>query len=287
VRIGDLYGRGRPVFSFEFFPPKTDVAADDLLATAADLKRAVSPDFISVTYGAGGSTRTRTLDCVTRIQKELGITSMAHLACLGHTREEIGDIVTRLSASGIENVLALRGDPPKEPVGRAPCDGQFQHATELIAYLRGSFDVDIGAACYPEVHPEAVDADNDLRWALEKTNLGARFLITQLFFDNEDYLAFVARARAAGITAPIVPGIMPITNVAQIERITRMCGARVPEDLRARLDRYRDEPGVVMAVGIEHAITQCRKLLESGAPGLHFYTLNKSHATRGILAALR
>jgi methylenetetrahydrofolate reductase (NADPH) len=286
VRIGELYGRGRPVFSFEFFPPKTDAAADELLETAADLKRAVSPDFISVTYGAGGSTRARTLDCVTRIQKELGVTAMAHLACLGHTRDEIGEIVTRLWASGIQNILALRGDPPKEPT-RPPCDGHFRHATELIAHLGESFDGDIGAACYPEVHPEAVDADDDLRWTAQKTTLGARFLITQLFFDNEDYFAFVARARAAGITAPIVPGIMPITNVAQIERITKMCGSRVPEELRERLNRDRDEPGVVMAVGIEHAITQCRKLLDAGAPGLHFYTLNKSHATRGILAALR
>jgi methylenetetrahydrofolate reductase (NADPH) len=281
-----LYGSGRPVFSFEFFPPRSDTAADELLATAADLQRAVAPDFISVTYGAGGSTRTRTLDCVTRIQRELGVTSMAHLACLGHTCEEIADIVAGLTASGIENVLALRGDPPKEPPARAACDGHFAHATELITYLRERSDVDLGAACYPEGHPEALSADDDLRWTAEKVARGARFLITQLFFDNADYFAFVTRARAAGIRVPIVPGIMPITNVAQIERFTKMCGARIPEELRDRLDRYREEAGAVMAIGIEHAITQCRQLLDAGAPGLHFYTLNKSHATRGILAAL-
>jgi methylenetetrahydrofolate reductase (NADPH) len=287
VRIGELYGRGRPVFSFEFFPPKSDAAVDELLVTAADLKRAVAPDFISVTYGAGGSTRTRTLDCVTRIQAELGITTMAHLACLGHTCEEIAEILSRLKASGIENVLALRGDRPKDPAVLSHGDGHFAHATDLISFLRGHSDADIGAACYPETHPEALNPDDDLRWAGEKVARGARFLITQLFFDNEDYLAFVKRARAAGITAPIVPGIMPITNVAQIERITKMCGSRIPQELRERLDRYREDPAVVMAAGIEHAIMQCRALLEAGAPGLHFYTLNKSHATRGILAALR
>jgi methylenetetrahydrofolate reductase (NADPH) len=288
VRIGDLYGQGRPVFSFEFFPPKSDAAADELLATARDLKNAVAPDFVSVTYGAGGSTRARTLECVARIQTQLGITSMAHLACLGHTRDEIRDIVARLSADGIENILALRGDPPKDAASLRPaCDSHFSHATDLIAYLRDNFDVDVGAACYPETHPEAVDCDDDLRWAAEKASCGARFLITQLFFDNQDYFSFLCRARSAGIGVPIVPGIMPITNLAQIGRITKMCGARIPDDLLARLEKYCEDAGAVMAIGIEHAITQCRELLDSGAPGLHFYTLNKSHATRGILAALK
>jgi methylenetetrahydrofolate reductase (NADPH) len=287
MRIGDLYGHGRPVFSFEFFPPKSDAAAEDLLATASDLKKAVAPDFISVTYGAGGSTRARTLECVTRIQTRLGITSMAHLACLGHTRDEIQEIAGRLIGDGIENILALRGDPPKDASSRAPCDGHFSHATDLIEYLRGNFDVDVGAACYPEVHPEATSASDDLRWACEKVARGARFLITQLFFDNADYFQFVNLARECGIRVPIVPGIMPVTNLAQIDRISKMCGSRIPEELRERLSKYCEDPGAVMAIGIEHAITQCRELLDAGAPGLHFYTLNKSHATRGILAALR
>ena len=287
MRIGDLYGHGRPVFSFEFFPPKTDAAAEQLLATARDLKQAVAPDFISVTYGAGGSTRTRTLECVTRIQSDLGVTAMAHLACLGHTREEIAEIVERLSGDGIENVLALRGDPPQDPAARSCANGEFAHATDLIAYLRGNFDLDVGAACYPEMHPEASSACDDLRWAKEKVDRGARFLITQLFFDNRDYFDFLNRARGAEINVPIVPGIMPITNLAQIERFTKMCGARIPDELHHRLSRYSDDPGAVMAIGLEHAIVQCRELLDAGAPGLHFYTLNKSLATRGILAALR
>ncbi len=284
MRIGALYGSGKPVFSFEFFPPKTEAAAQDLLETVRDLKAALAPDFVSVTYGAGGSTRTRTLECVARIQNELGITAMAHLSCMGHSEEEISEIVTRLMASGIRNILALRGDPPKDG---AVNNHAFRYATDLISFLGARFDVDIGAACYPEMHPEAVSADVDLQVALDKTQRGARFLVTQLFFNNADYFAFVEKARAVGIMTPIVPGIMPITNVAQIERFTSICGVRIPAELRERLNKYREDPGVVMAVGIEHAIRQCRELLEGGAPGLHFYTLNKSHATRSILAALR
>lgn len=282
--IGDFYGRGTPVFSFEFFPPKTEAAADDLLATAAELQELHQPDFISVTYGAGGSTRARTLELVAHIQNSLRIPTMAHLACLGHTRDEIAEIAGRLVSSGIVNILALRGDVPKEGL---PADGEFRHATELIEFLRERFDVGLGAACYPEMHPQAANPDEDLRWTLRKTELGARFLITQLFFDNNDYFAYVARARAAGINAPIVPGIMPITNVAQIERFTKMCGASIPKALHARLDRHRDDAAAVMAIGLEHAITQCRELLARGAPGLHFYTLNKSLSTRVILSAIK
>jgi len=285
VRIGSLYGSGKPVFSFEFFPPKTEAAAEDLIHTVGDLKAALAPDFISVTYGAGGSTRSRTLDCVTRIQSELGIRSMAHLACMGHSQEEIAEIVTHLVEKGVRNILALRGDPPRDMATLN--HSHFRFATDLIDFLASRFDIDIGAACYPETHPEAIDADDDLRHAVEKTRLGAKFLITQLFFSNTDYYRFLDRARQAGINVPIVPGIMPITNVSQVERFTKMCGAGIPAPLAARLNRYREDPGAVMACGLEHAITQCRELLDRGVPGLHFYTLNKSHATRGILAALR
>ncbi|MBM3736743.1 MAG: methylenetetrahydrofolate reductase [NAD(P)H] [Acidobacteria bacterium] len=284
MRIGDLYKQGRPVFSFEFFPPKTDAAVEELIKTAADLKSSVSPDFISVTYGAGGTSRARTIGTVTRIQNDLGITAMAHLACMGHREEELHEVVSNLVAQGIENVLALRGDPPKESPS---AHSDFCNATELIGFLKSNFAVDIGAACYPEVHPEASSADDDLRFAVEKTERGARFLITQLFFDNNDYFRFVERAWAAGVRVPIVPGIMPITNVNQVERFTKLCGARIPDRLAERLDRFREESGSVMAIGLEHAITQCRELLAGGAPGLHFYTLNKSLATRGILSALR
>jgi methylenetetrahydrofolate reductase (NADPH) len=287
VRIDELHGGGRPVFSFEFFPPKTDEGALNLMRSAAELKDVVAPDFISVTYGAGGSTRERTLEVVSRVQSELGLTSMAHLTCVGHTIDEIREVVGNLIGSGIENVLALRGDPPKGKSAFAPVPGGFEHATELIEFLEDNYQLGIGGACYPEAHPESPSPDDDLRWTVEKVRRGASFLIKQLFFDNADYFAYVERARAAGIDVPITPGIMPITNVGQVKRFTEMCGAKIPPDLLARLNRYEDDPGSVMATGIEHAIQQCRALLEAGAPGLHFYTLNKSQATRSILAAIR
>lgn len=286
MRIGDLYKAGRPVFSFEFFPPKTDLAVEELLRTVRELKEVGRPDFVSVTYGAGGGTRARTVDCVRRIQNEVGIPSMAHLACMGHTEEEIAEVVGRLVESGISNILALRGDPPKN--GEPARVTSLRNATDLIRYLRTHFaSIDLGGACYPETHPEAVSPEDDLMWSLRKQEYGASFLITQLFFDNADYFRYVERARAVGVRVPIVPGIMPVTNVAQIERFTRMCGASIPAGLHARLERSREDPGAVMAIGLEHAILQCRQLLAGGAPGLHFYTLNKSLATRVVLAALR
>ena len=288
MRIGELHGRGRPIFSFEFFPPKTSDGVHTLMATIADLEDALQPDFVSVTYGAGGSTRDRSIDVVTRIEKELRTTAMAHLTCVGSTEGEIAQVVDRLVGAGIENVLALRGDAPKEGSdGFQPVPGGFAHATELTEFLSSRWKLDLGGACYPEGHLESTSLADDLKWTKVKVDKGAKFLITQLFFDNQDYFAFVARARAAGITVPIVPGIMPITNVAQIERFTKMCGARIPAELSDRLHRVQEDPALVMATGIEHAIKQCRRLLEAGAPGLHFYTLNKSHATRSILAAVR
>lgn len=282
-----MHGRGRPVFSFEFFPPKSDEGARALMATVADLRDALAPDFVSVTYGAGGSTRERTLEVVSNIQRELGITAMAHLTCVGSSESDLCEVVGRLIGSGVENVLALRGDPPKGEANFQAAVGGFAHASELIAYLEDNYQLDVGAACYPENHVESPDAASDLEWTRIKVKNGASFLVTQLFFDNRHYFDFVARARAAGIRVPIVPGIMPITNVAQVERFTQMCGASIPDSLRARLHAVRDDPGACMATGIEHAIRQCRDLLERGAPGVHFYTLNKSFATRSILAALR
>jgi methylenetetrahydrofolate reductase (NADPH) len=291
VKISQMHGRGWPVFSFEFFPPKSEEGARNLLATVADLQGALRPDFVSVTYGAGGSTRERTLECVTAIQRELRLTAMAHLTCVGSTEADICEVVGRLVGNGVENVLALRGDPPANPDGSLGAfqaiDGGFAHATELIGYLEDNYQLDIGAACYPECHLESKDPDSDLEWTRRKVELGAGFLITQLFFDNERYFRFVERARAAGIKVPIVPGIMPITNVSQVERFTRMCGASIPPELAERLGRLREDSAAIMATGIEHAIRQCRGLLAAGAPGVHFYTLNKSFATRSILAALR
>jgi methylenetetrahydrofolate reductase (NADPH) len=287
VRIRDVINRGWPVFSFEFFPPKTDEGAKGLMHAVEDLNEIWKPDFVSVTYGAGGSTRERTIEMVMRLQSERGIRTMAHLTCVGTTQEELRGIVDRLVDSGIQNILALRGDAPAAAGSFTPVEGGFAHATELIACLAAHWHVDSGGACYPEGHVESPSRDDDLRWARIKVEKGASFLITQLFFDNKHYFDFVARLRAEGIRVPVIPGIMPITNVAQVERFTKMCGATIPPELAARLARVKDDPALVMATGIEHAIKQCRNLLERGAPGLHFYTLNKSYATRCVLAAVR
>lgn len=287
MRIPEAYETSGPVFSFEFFPPKTDEAADELIGTAAELREMLAPDFVSVTYGAGGSTRQRTLELVARMQNELRLPAMAHLTCVGHTRDELRRVVDRLVGAGIQNVLALRGDPPRGETAFVRTEGGFSHGSELARFLSDNYDLGIGGACYPEAHPESPDADDDLKWTRHKVESGVQFLISQLFFDCGDFFAFVDRARAAGITVPIVPGIMPITSVSQIERFTKMCGARIPADLHERLRRYQEDPSVVMAIGIEHAIRQCRELLERGVSGIHFYTLNKSHATRSILAAIK
>jgi methylenetetrahydrofolate reductase (NADPH) len=287
VRIDDLYRSGDPVYSFEFFPPKSDKAAVDLMVTVRDLRDMLHPDFVSVTYGAGGTTRGRTREIVTRIQGELDITSMAHLTCVGHTPTDLREVVDEWVAGGVENVLALRGDPPKGETEFKPVPGGFAHGSELTTWLREHYDLCVGGACYPESHPESGSRESDLEWTRHKVDCGTSFLITQLFFRNADYFDFVERARAAGIDVPIIPGIMPITNVAQIERFTKMCGAQIPETLHRRLRHYQDDPQTVTAIGIEHAIGQCRELLEQGAPGLHFYTLNKSHITRSILAAVK
>ena len=290
MRIATLYGGDHPVFSFEFFPPKTPEAAQGLMKTVAELRDVHKPDWVSVTYGAGGSTRGLTVELVSRIQSELGLPTMAHLTCVGHTASELKDVVDQLLANGVQNVLALRGDPPKGEADFVRTEGGFGYASELVTFLRETYGHDelgIGGACYPESHPESTDAASDLRWTVHKVEQGVGFLITQLFFDDADYLTYVERAKAAGLTVPIVPGIMPITNVKQIERFTKMCGASIPTDLHERLKRYADDPASVMAIGIEHAVRQCRELLDAGAPGLHFYTLNKSHATRSILAAIR
>jgi len=287
LRIGESYEGERPVFSFEFFPPMTDEGAANLMRSAADLKAAVQPDFISVTYGAGGTTRDRSFDIVTQIHKDLGIRTMAHQTCVAATKDHIASNIDRLWNAGIMDVLALRGDPPEDEESFTPPENGYSHASDLIEWLRENTEMGVGAACYPENHPESPDLEDDLKWTAHKVEVGASFLITQLFFDNTRYFDFVERARESGIKVPIVPGIMPITNVGQIERFTKMCGASIPEDLSERLRSVSSNPAFVMAIGIEHAITQCRELLERGAPGLHFYTLNKSHATRSILAAVR
>lgn len=287
MKIRDMFTGKRPVVSFEFFPPKTEEGVTSLYQTVATLKAACAPSFVSVTYGAGGSTRDRTIELVSRIQRELGVEAMAHLTCVGANRDEIRSVLARLRDGGVENLLALRGDPPAGQASFVKTEGGFGFASELVAFLHAeSYPFCVGGACYPEGHMETRDLDKDLEHLKHKVAAGAAFLITQLFFDNAEYFAFVRRARRAGITVPIVPGLMPITNVAQVERFTKLCGARIPQELYRRLKIVEQDPAAVVAVGVQWTVEQCRQLLEGGVPGLHFYTLNKSSATLAVHASL-
>ncbi len=286
MRIAELFGQDAPVISFEFFPPKNE-QAEAGLARALEKLRLLEPSFVSVTYGAGGSTRDKTVELVCRIKRDLGIETMAHLTCVAATREELGSVLDQLREGGIDNVLALRGDPPQGEEKFVTTAGGFQFASELTSFVRENYSFCLGGACYPEGHVECRDLDQDLRHLKKKVEAGSDFLVTQLFFDPEVYFRFVDRARSVGITCPIVPGIMPITNVDQVERFTAMCGASIPEGLHRRLEAVRDDRDEVRRIGIEHATDQCAALLQEGAPGIHFYTLNRSPATRAIFEELR
>ena len=282
MRISDVYRRRRRVFSFEFFPPKTEEGFRSLYRTIEKLKIR-GPDFVSVTWGAGGSTRRKTVELVVQIQRELGITAVAHLSCINSTREQLAGTLDELEAGGVENVLALGGD---RPPGYKPPPGAFSYANELSTFIGSRWNFDIGGACYPETHPLAPSPEADLENLVRKANTGMKVLITQLFFDNDCYFEFVERARAAGIEQPIVPGIMPIISAANFKRITAMCGARVPPKLEAQLREVADDNAETMEVGVEWAMQQCGDLLSRGAPGIHFYTMNKSPATRRIFESL-
>ena len=287
MRIRELLYSGRPSISFEFFPPKDEAGFDRLRETIAAL-RDLHPTYISVTYGAGGSTRRKTVELVSHIREDYGMEPMAHLTCLGASKEEIHDVLTRLAEAGVENVLALRGDPPRGETTFTPHPEGFRFASELAAFVRSNgFKFCLAGACYPEKHVEATSVELDLLHAKAKVDAGCEFLVTQLFFDNQYYFDYVARARAIGIGVPIIPGIMPITNVAQVERFTQMCGASLPDPLLVELRRRQDDPDAVLALGVAHATAQCLELLQRGAPGIHFYTLNKSPATQTILIAIR
>ena len=287
MRIDEILEAAQePVFSFEFFPPKTD-AGERVLGLALESLRQLDPAFVSVTYGAGGSSRTRTLELTKWIKQELGIEAMAHLSCVGSTRGELETILADMHDSGIENVLALRGDPPRGETDWTPHPGGLQYSTELAALITNGYDHCVGGACFPEVHPEAPDLAHDLRFLKEKVDAGVSFLITNLFLDNEAYFHFVDEAREAGIEVPILPGIMPITNLGQIKTMTEMCGAKIPAALREALDWRSHDPDAVLQLGVSYATLQCAELLARGAPGIHFYTLNRSPATRAILSALK
>ena len=287
MRIDQILAEAdEPSFSFEFFPPKSD-AGERVLGLALESLRQLEPSFVSVTYGAGGTSRGRTLELTKWIKQELGIEAMAHLSCVGSTREELSAIIADMRQAGIDNILALRGDPPRGETDWTAHPGGLRYSTELAALIHADHDFCIGGACFPEVHPEATDLAHDLRFLREKVENGASFLITQLFFDSELYFRFVEEARAAGIDVPILPGVMPITDLRQIKTITGMCGATLPQRLLDALEWRSGDPNAIQQLGVAYATLQCAELLARGAPGIHFYTLNKSHATRAILSALR
>ena len=288
MKIRDLFGKGRPLFSFEFFPPKTEAGIANLEHAIAELED-LAPDFVSVTYGAGGSTRDRTVDLVTRIQRDHGFLAMAHLTGIASARAEVAALVARLVDAGIENLIPLRGDRPAGVDNFVPPAGAFVHASDLLALIRQRYGqrLCLAGAGYPEGHPECRDLALDMQHLVTKVRAGVDFIITQIFFDNRRYFDFVARARAAGISVPIIPGIMPITDVAQIQRMTQMCGASIPAVLLAELERRRSDAVAVTQLGVAQATAQCVDLLLGGAPGVHFYTLNQSPATRMILTALK
>jgi methylenetetrahydrofolate reductase (NADPH) len=286
MRIDRLLAERRPVFSFEFFPPKTDEGLANLRATL-DALSGDEPDFVSVTYGALGSTRDTTIDIVKWIKQDLGIEAMAHFTCVGATVEDLRATLDEIAAAGVENVLALRGDPPAGQEEWVQTEGGLLYSTELIELLGEHYGFGVGAAAFPEVHPQAASAESDIQFLKAKQDAGASFLITQLFFDNEHYFDFVARAREAGVTVPIIPGVMPVTNLRNIKRITELCKSEIPEAYERQLEAREDDPQALQDLGVAYATLQCVDLLARGAPGIHFYTLNRSPATRAILAALR
>jgi methylenetetrahydrofolate reductase (NADPH) len=286
MRIDDILAGDGPIFSFEFFPPKTEDGERNLENALAEL-RTLEPAFVSVTYGAGGSTREKTIEIVKRIREQYGLEAMAHFTCVGATVPELRATLEEMQGAGIDNVLALRGDPPVGEDEWVATEGGLEYSRELVELIAGDYPFAIGAACFPETHIHAESPEADLQHLVEKVGAGVQFLITQLFFENSLYFAFLERARAAGIEVPIIPGIMPITQVGQVERMASMCGASIPDELRHELHARGERPEAVLDFGVAYATLQCAELLAAGAPGIHFYTLNRSPATRAILSALK
>jgi methylenetetrahydrofolate reductase (NADPH) len=287
IDIPSLFGRGRPVFSFEFFLPKAPEDLDGFMAEVRKLK-ALDPGYVTITYGAGGSARERTIETAGRLQRETGLPTACHLTGIAHSKGEVSAVLDRLTALGIRHLVALRGDPPKDSAPRPVGERDFGYASDLVRFVRArGGDFKLAVAAYPEKHPEAPSAESDLAAFSAKVREGADWALTQLFFDAKDYFAFVARARAAGVTVPIVPGIMPVTGYAQLKRFTALCGTRIPAQMEADLAERQADPAAVVRYGVEWATRQCRELLGGGAPGVHFYTLNKSHSTAEVLERLR
>ena len=284
--ISELLASQRTVRSLEFFPPKDDAGVEALRHTATALKR-IAPDFVSVTYGAGGSTRERTAQVSRLLHNEIGFTVMPHLTCVGHTRDELNGVADQLYADGYRNIMTLRGDPPKGSTEFKVATDGLRYGSDLVALLKARHpDFCLGVACYPEKHPEAPSLEIDLDNLKRKVDAGAAFVTTQLFFDNALYYRFVEKCRARGITVPIVPGLMPVLSLKQIKRFTEMCGASLPEKLIKRLEAAGEHPEIVESVGNEWAVTQIRDLLAHGAPGYHLYIMNRAKSALALAAGL-
>jgi methylenetetrahydrofolate reductase (NADPH) len=287
MRIDDLLTTTRPCFSVEFFPPKSDEGRATLFETV-EVLRELGPAYFSVTYGAGGATREGTLETTRAIRDEYGVEAMAHLSCVGETTESLREIINRFADAGIDNILALRGDPPRGEPDFVQPEGGLGSSSELAALISESHpEIAIGGACFPEVHPEAANLEADIAFLKTKVDNGATFLITQLFFDNQSYFDFVPAARAAGIDVPIIAGVMPMAGYKQIARICDLCDAKIPPDLAAAMEALDGDERAEFELGVAYAAQQCADLLLGGAPGIHFYALNRAPAVRAVLGALR
>ena len=286
MRIREFYDRPVPTISFEFFPPKSDEAIDTLFRETVPGLRALNPAFISVTYGAGGGTRDTTTKIVQRIREQHGIESMPHLTCVGSTRDMLGNFLDEILKLGFENVLALRGDPPKDQPTFKPTEGGFAYATDLIGYIRGRSNICIGAACYPEGHVETRFKHDDWDVAARKVEAGAEFLISQLFYDWSDFLDMEDYLRnKRNVKVPIVPGILPFLTAAQIKRFTSLCGSKLPSPILRRIEKYADDDESVRKIGVEVCTELCAKLMNRVA-GFHFYCLNRVPSTAEVLQNL-
>jgi len=286
MRIDEIIATTRPCFSFEFFPPRTPEGVENLYETMRTL-RSLDPGFVSVTYGAGGATREGTVEISGTLKREFGVETMAHLSCVGETADRLAELLSNVERAGLENVLALRGDPPRGETEFEQPEGGLSSSAELAAFISERHDFALGGACFPEVHPEATDLEADLAFLKTKVDAGASFLITQLFFDNGVFFDWLPAVRRAGIDVPVIPGVMPITSYAQIKRFCELCAATIPEPLAEAMDALGGDEGAELELGIAYAARQCDELLAAGVPGIHFYTLNKAPATRAILSALR
>ena len=284
MKIKEILASTRTI-SYEFFPPRN---ADGIpgVFRAVDRLTAFRPDFVSVTYGAGGATRGFTEEITRGLKERYDAEVMAHLTCVGQTKAELNQVLERLDEVGIENVIALRGDPPQGETAFVPVDDGFQHASDLVQHIRENFEFGVAAACYPEGHSESQDLETDLQHTRFKVNQGVDFLITQLFYDNRDFFDFRERAEKAGVDIPIIPGVLPILSAPQIRRFTSLCGAKLPADLDSKLEKFEEDDSAARELGVEYATRQVEELWDNGVAGVHFYVLNRSYSVSKILENL-